>query len=88
MVDDPVERLRSDIADLRVEIRVLGLDTTTIKVKLDNIEKDVDALNNKTLTKFVTLERYATVEKVVYGTVALILMSFLGAIITLVVRGA
>lgn len=86
MVDDPVDRLRSDISDLRIEMRLLGLDSTTMKVKLDNMEKDIDRLENSTLLKYVTLERYSLVEKVVYGTVGLILMSFLGAIITLVVR--
>lgn len=86
MVDDPVERLRSDISDLRIEMRLLGLDSTTMKVKLDNMEKDIDRLENSTLSKYVTVERYSLVEKVVYGTVGLILMSFLGAIITLVVR--
>ena len=86
MTDDPYDRLRSDIRDLRRELHGLGLDNATMRSKLDNIEQDLTLLANHTLLKYVTLERYTTVEKVVYGTVGLILISFLGAIIALVVN--
>lgn len=85
MSDDPMERLRADIRDLRRELHVLGLDNATMRTKLDNIEKDLTLLSNNTLPRYVTLERYSLVEKVVYSTVGLILISFLGAIIALVV---
>jgi hypothetical protein len=84
--DDPVERLRTDVADLRRELHLLGLDSATMRNKLDNIERDVDLITTATIPRRVSMERYATVEKVVYGTVGLILVSFLGAMLTLVVQ--
>lgn len=78
MSDDPVDRLRADLDALRHELHILGLDSERVKSKLDNIERDVSRL--------VPLSRYELVEKVVYGTVALILMSFMGAVVALVVR--
>lgn len=78
MSDDPVERLRIDIADLRHEMHLMGLDSERVRAKLDNIERDVSRL--------VPIDRYLLVEKVVYGTVALILFSFMGAVVALVVR--
>ena len=86
MSDDPVERLRTDVADLRRELHLLGLDSATMRNKLDNIERDVDLITTATIPRRVSMERYATVEKVVYGTVGLILVSFLGAMLTLVVQ--
>ena len=86
MSDDPVERLRNDVADLRRELHLLGLDSATMRNKLDNIERDVDLITTATIPRRVSMERYATVEKVVYGTVGLILVSFLGAMLTLVVQ--
>jgi hypothetical protein len=76
--DDVVDRLRADIADLRNEMYRLGVDSGTMRNKLDNLERDVSRL--------VPIDRYLLVERVVYGTVGLILVSFLGAIIALVVK--
>ena len=78
MSDDPVERLRADVADLRHEMHLLGLDSERVKSKLDNIERDVSRL--------VPIDRYLLVERVVYGVVGLVLVSFMGAVIALVVR--
>ena len=84
--DDPVERLRTDIADLRRELHALGLDSAVMRSKLDNIERDVDLITGSALPRLVPFDRYQVVERVVYGTVGLILISFLGALLTLVVR--
>lgn len=78
MDDDPVGRLRADITDLRRDLYALGLDSATVKNKLDRLERDVSRL--------VPIDRYLLVEKVVYGTVGLILFGFMGALIALVVR--
>ena len=86
MSDDPVERLRADIADLRRELHLMGLDSATMSAKLDNIERDVNLIQSTAIPRLVPFDRYAVVEKVVYGTVGLILVSFLGALLTLVVR--
>lgn len=86
MSDDPVDRLRADIADLRREMHALGLDSAVMRSKLDNIERDVNLITASTIPRLVPFDRYQVVERVVYGTVGLILISFLGALITLVVR--
>ena len=86
MSDDPLERLRMDVADLRHELHLMGLDSATMRAKLDNIERDVDLITGSTIPRLVPFDRYAVVEKVVYGTVGLILISFMGALLTLVVR--
>ena len=84
MSDDPVERLRTDVADLRRELHALGLDSATMQAKLDNIERDVNMISTSAIPRLVPIDRYLLVEKVVYGTVALILLSFMGALLTLV----
>ena len=86
MSDDPVERLRMDVADLRHELHLMGLDSATMRAKLDNIERDVDLITTNAIPRLVPYARYEIVEKVVYGTVGLILISFIGALLTLVVR--
>ena len=78
MTEDPVARLQADIADLRHEMHVLGLDNERVKGKLDNIERDVSRL--------VPIDRYLLVEKVVFGVVGLVLVSFMGALIAVVIR--
>lgn len=85
-MDDPIERLKIDIESLRREMYVLGIVSATMKEKLDAIEKDIVVISSSSLPKLVTMERFSPVEKVVYGMVGLILMSFLGAILTLVVN--
>lgn len=86
MSDDPVDRLRADIADLRHELHVLGLDSAVLRSKLDNLERDITLITTGTIPRLVPFDRYLLVEKVVYGTVALILTSFLFALLALVVR--
>ena len=86
MTDDPVERLRTDVAELRRELHLLGMDSATMRAKLDNIERDVDLITGNAIPRLVPFARYEIVEKVVYGTVGLILISFMGALLTLVVR--
>lgn len=85
-MDDPVERLKVDIDALRKELYSLGITSATMKEKLDAIEKDITIISSSALPKLVTMERFTPVEKVVYGMVTLILVSFIGAILTLVVN--
>jgi hypothetical protein len=78
MSGDPVDQLRADVAALRHDLQELGVNHATVRTKLDRIEQDVASLT--------PMSRYLLVEKVVYGTVVLILTSFVGALIALVVR--
>jgi len=88
MTYDAIDQLKRDLDDLRHEMHILGIDSATMKQKLDAIEKDITIISMSALPKLVTMERFTPVEKVVYGMVGLTLMSFLGAILTLVVNGA
>jgi hypothetical protein len=81
-----VERLRTDVAELRRELHLLGMDSATMRAKLDNIERDVDLITGNAIPRLVPFDRYQVVEKVVFGVVGLILVSFVGALLTLVVR--
>lgn len=85
-MNDPLDQLKSDLEALRRELYMLGVTSATMKEKLDAIEKDIVIISSSALPKLVTMERFTPVEKVVYGMVGLILMSFLGAILALVVN--
>lgn len=76
-MDEDLAQLRRDVADLRQQIHLLGINDERIHGKLTAIERDV--------ARMVTVDRYSTVEKVVYGVVSLILVSFVGALIGLVI---
>lgn len=86
MVTDPIDLLKTDLSALRHELYLLGIDSATMKQKLDAIEKDIALISASSIPKLVTMERFSPVERVVYGMVGLVLVSFLGAIIALVVN--
>lgn len=85
-MNDPIDQLKADVEALRRELYVIGVHNATMKEKLDAIEKDIIIISSSAIPKLVTMERFTPVEKVVYGMVGLVLMSFLGAIIALVVN--
>jgi hypothetical protein len=57
----------------------------TVRNELTNLKDDIKELRNSD-TGFITQERYAPVERLVYGFVGLVLVAVLMAIIALVVR--
>lgn len=50
------------------------------------IQADIKDIKEKLDNKYVTVESFSTVRNIVYGMVSLILVSFAGALITLVIR--
>lgn len=76
-MDEDLAQLRRDVADLRQQVYLLGINDERVHGKLAAIERDV--------ARMVTVDRYSTVEKIVYGVVSLILVSFVGALIGLVI---
>lgn len=76
-MDDDLAQLRRDVHDLRQQVYLLGINDERVHGKLAAIERD--------LARMVTVDRYSTVEKIVYGVVSLILVSFVGALIGLVI---
>jgi hypothetical protein len=55
--------------------------TTDVAIALErliNVQKDVDSFRIKLKDEYVTIIRYAPVEKIVYGMVGLILVTVLG----------
>jgi len=79
-------RLHADISSLRGELQQQGLLTAVLEQRLKAIEKDVNDLNLHSEGHFVSLARYLPVEKAVFGVIGLILVSFIGAILALVVQ--
>ena len=83
---DDVTRLLADLAALRDELRQQGLMSAVLDQRLRTLEHDVERLANHADTHYVPLARYAPVEKVLYGLIGLILVSFVGALAALVMR--
>jgi hypothetical protein len=53
--------------------------------KVDNINVTVQDIKDKMEKKYVSLERFQIIERIVYGMVTLILVAVVGALIRLVV---
>jgi len=73
------------------------IDKTPVEVALEAIEKDVQRVENKVDTGFremkdvirggyVKKEEFEPVKKIVYGLVGLVLTSFVGAVIALIIK--
>ena len=81
-----VTRLHADLAALRDELRQQGLMSAVLDQRLRTLEHDVERLADHADRHYVSLARYQPVEKVLYGLVGLILVSFVGALVALVMR--
>jgi hypothetical protein len=85
MTTEP-ERLLNDlerrIDQLKHKVEIQGIN---ISNDIANIKQDIKELRSSD-TGFITQERYAPVERLVYGFVGLVLVAVLMAIIALVVR--
>jgi hypothetical protein len=81
-----LSRLYSDLVALREELRKQGVMSAVLEQRLKDVEKDVDQIMAHGDTHYVSLSRYQPVEKVLYGMVGLILISFVGALWALIVR--
>lgn len=73
--------------ELRLERLAARIDLTdqAVRSEIQGIRADLKRLEEKDREQ-VPMVRYAPVEKIVFGVVGLILASFVGAIIALVVR--
>ena len=89
LVDDDLSNLRRDLAALREELVKQGTMTAVLEQRLKTLEDDLNkaiARGEQVATQYVPVMRYAPVEKILYGMVGLILVSFMGALIALVVK--
>jgi hypothetical protein len=57
-----------------------------IEVKLEFILKELDEIKSKLENNYVSQEAFLPVRNLVYGMVSLILVSVVGALITLIVK--
>jgi t-SNARE complex subunit (syntaxin) len=73
-MDEDIQKLHSDVRDINTHI-------SYIRISIESFNKHQDTCSKK----FVKMERFSPVEKIVYGMVALILLSVLGALIKSVV---
>jgi hypothetical protein len=64
------------------------LDTTVAVIlnKLERIEKDISALDKRLDDEYVTRDQFEPVKSVVYGTISVLLLSIVGALVALVVK--
>lgn len=83
---DDVSRLHADIAALRSQLISQGLLTAVLDQRLKDVEKDVERLVVHGDSHYVTLARYMPLEKVLYGMIGLVLLSFVGALLALIWR--
>ena len=60
--------------------------TTLIKNDIEYIKVDIEDINIKLDSHYVTKEQFEPVRNIVYGMVGIILVAVIGALITLVVR--
>jgi len=79
-----VSRLHADLTALRDELRKQGLMTAVLDQRLKALESDVEKLGDHTDSHYVSLARYMPVEKVLFGMVGLILLTFVGALAALI----
>lgn len=75
---DDLDRLHADLDALRDELRRQGVLSAVLEQRLKQVEADIE--------RCVPLARYSTVERVVYGMIGLVLVSFLSALMALVMR--
>ena len=81
---DPFDRLANDLASLRVELQQLGLSSARFDQRIQALEKDIDEIRSLGETRYVSINRYTPVERVVYGVVGIIGTALIVALITLV----
>ena len=68
------------------EINQMGINLAVILNKVSNLEGKVDKIDNKLDADYVTQDQFEPVKKIVYGTVAAMLLTVIGAIVALVVK--
>lgn len=83
---DDLSRLHADLNALRDELRKQGLLSAVLDQRLKAVETDVEKIVTHAENYYVPLVRYLPVEKAVIGTIALICVSFVGALVALVLR--
>lgn len=68
-----------DISDMNTKLAV-------ILTKVGYIETEVNSVNKKLESEYVTKDQFEPVRNVVYGLVSLILVAVVGALVALVIR--
>lgn len=77
-----IHHLEARIESLKHKLEIQGLNFSK---EVEELQDDIEELK-KADSKFVSSERYAPVERLVYGFVGLVLIAVLMAIIALVIR--
>jgi hypothetical protein len=57
---------------------------TRLTGQMDRVEKDVSSIKHSLETAYVTVDQFEPVRKVVYGLVTIVLLGFVGALVSLV----
>lgn len=86
--DPDAERPHNDESSL-TRVARLSWDVGAINEQLDSINKKLDNIDSRfgiLSGEFVTQREFATVHNIVYGMVGLILVGFMGAVVTFFLR--
>jgi tetrahydromethanopterin S-methyltransferase subunit B len=64
----------------------LSVDLAVIAEKVSNIEQKVTSIEAKLEKDYVTVDEHDPIKRIVYGTVGVILLAVIGALIALVIK--
>lgn len=87
MIDNPHDDGKSPVANIRVSMARLEGTVGSVREKIDGIEGKIDRMESHIDGRYVTQQEFEPIRNLVYGVVGTVLLSVLGAVIALVVRG-
>lgn len=67
--------------------RVLNTNVQILASKVDSIQEDIKDIKAVLRGSYVTQDQFSPVKLIVYGLVALVLLSVIGTMLTIVLRG-
>jgi peptidoglycan hydrolase CwlO-like protein len=85
-VTKDISALKFDVQHLNHKDEMLETQDTRLNERLDELRSDVEALVKIIETRYVTLARYITVERSVFGFIVVIVMAVLGAVVSGVIK--
>ena len=63
----------------------ISIDIAVMANNIDNIKSNVESIQKKLEADYVTQDQFEPIKRVVYGLVSIILISVVGALLTLVI---
>lgn len=79
--------LKDELKDIKRDIQTIQITAARTEEQMSGLKRAVNGLQEELRRDFVSIESFEPVRNFVYGTVAIIAASFLGAIVTLLKWG-